>query len=354
MAALIDGSGISRMLTQSRAQYSSTSSSVSVVRVSGGQQDTHQSVVTSAPAKAGRLASFSPVSRALGQISEGSALMQMVHKSLRDLSLHVENFRPLAGGRGSAWRAELAQHVSELQSMAARASFRGTPLFDGKTHTFQFDVGVSAQHSLDVDISVDMERSLIEHVTIGGADISSGVHLGEAGLAIQVGNETVILYGSYETGQDFVEAINKAGIDGLTASLTSDGRLKLHSYRPIEISGRGANGEHVDISGTLPTTPEWVPEMIPLVRTSVDVDVNVQHVDSLLAAIDMQQGKLDIFQNQLESALNEVAQSFEPAQGVDVQQLTKELASSLKQEPKQSFIAQGDTSDNVLSDTNPA
>lgn len=351
MAAIVDVSGISGMLTRARAHFSSTSSTTSVVRVSGGQDANHSAGAT-VPTHINHLSSASPTSRPLSQISDGFALAQLTQKSLTDLSFHLESFRPLIGGSGPSWRLELDQHISEMQSMAAQARFHGEQLFDGQTHSFQFDVGVSAQHNLELDISVDMERSLIEHVTIGGEDISDGVYLGDEGLAIQVGNETVVLYGSYESGEAFVKAINEAGIDGLTASLTNDGSLKLHAYRPIEIVGPGASDEHVNISGTLATTPSWVPQSVPLLKTTVDVEVHAEHIDSLLAAINVQRGKLDTFQSQLETALRDVGRLSRLPSKADIQQLANQVVSSLSQQPESALGAQANAQpDDVLAVT---
>lgn len=345
MVATIDNSRLTTMLSRARAQLTSMSTTHAIVRIGDGEED-HRPANTLAPIKVSSKTFADKASSALSQIGDGFALLQTTRQNLTDLSLYLDSYRPLAGGSGSGWRLALDQHITDMQDIAAQASFHGQPLFDGATHTFSFDIGIAAQHSLKLDISIDMERSLVEHVTIGGEDISNGVFLGEAGLAIQVGDETVALYGSYKTGQDLVNAINEAAVYGLTATLTSDGRLRLHSYRPIEIAGRGANAQHVDISGTLSATPVWVPQSVPLLKSTAHVDVDVAHVDRLLTAIDVQQGKLDAFQNQLEAALGHITRTTALAQGVNADQLARELATDLRQQPGQAAAIQANATPN--------
>lgn len=118
----------------------------------------------------------------------------------------------------------------------------------------------------------------VTHSYTGGKDLSNGVDLSDDPLIVTVGNQKLVLTGNFSSGQQLVDAINDADLDGLTASLNFRGQLKLKALTPVGISGSGTRPEHVNIGSTTAQPPQ-----APLYQ--IDTSVDIQHQQTLALAL---------------------------------------------------------------------
>jgi flagellin len=152
-------------------------------------------------------------------------------QSIRTLSVESANGSNSAADR-AALDAQVQQQIAEITRIASQTSFNGTKVLDGSSGVTTFQVGANVGNTISVNLAQGVRADQIGQVAsaAGGAGVSATA-LSGSNLTLQVGTGTAVSIGASVAGSAGatagqsaysayakVQAINAAGVAGLTAS----------------------------------------------------------------------------------------------------------------------------------------
>ncbi|MET0331933.1 MAG: flagellin [Dyella sp.] len=193
----------------------------------------------------------------------GSALNQVTSnlQAIRDLAVQAANGTSQASDR-QAINTEVQQRLQEINRIANQTSFNGTNILNGQAGQLSFQIGANVGQAIDVNLSQGVQTGQVGGVAeISTASISgdffnpttSGattLDLSTISITGADGN-AVTLSGTAGSAQDVADAINSAGLNGVSAAVNSDGGLNIFSTGTLSIEGGTADAASVNgVAGT--------------------------------------------------------------------------------------------------------
>jgi flagellin len=187
----------------------------------------------------------------------GSALNQVTSnlQAIRDLAVQAANGTSQASDR-QAINTEVQQRLQEINRIANQTSFNGTNILNGQAGQLSFQIGANVGQAIDVNLSQGVQTGQIGGVaqistaSISGDFVTSGgaattLDLSTISITGADGN-AVTLSGTASSAQDVADAINSAGLNGVSAAVNSSGGLNIFSTGTLSISGGAAAATSVN------------------------------------------------------------------------------------------------------------
>jgi len=186
----------------------------------------------------------------------GSALSQITSnlQSIRDLAVQASNGTYQASDR-AAINTSVQQYLSEITRIANQTTFNGTNVLNGSTSSLSFQIGANVGQAIDVQLGQGVTTGQVGQVAeISTGDISgafvnasgvSGQAISLSGLSIEGADGTVVSFTGSTTvssAQDLADAINAAGVNGVSAAVNASGGINIYSTGDLAVSGAALTG----------------------------------------------------------------------------------------------------------------
>lgn len=185
----------------------------------------------------------------------GSALSQITSnlQSIRDLAVQAANGTYQASDR-AAINTSVQQYLSEITRIANQTTFNGTNVLNGSTSSLSFQIGANVGQSINVQLGQGVTAGQVGQISeISTGDISgafvnasgvSGQSISLSGLTIEGADGTTYSFsGSTATSaQDVADAINAAGVNGVSAAVNASGGINIYSTGELAVSGAALTG----------------------------------------------------------------------------------------------------------------
>jgi flagellin len=191
----------------------------------------------------------------------GSALNQVTSnlQAIRDLAVQAANGTSQASDR-QAINTEVQQRLQEINRIANQTSFNGTNILNGQAGQLSFQIGANVGQAIDVNLSQGVQTGQIGGVAEISTASISGDFVNASGAATTLDLSTfsitgadgnaVTLAGTASSAQDVADAINSAGLNGVSAAVNSNGGLNIFSTGTLSISGGTAAATSVNAANT--------------------------------------------------------------------------------------------------------
>ena len=185
----------------------------------------------------------------------GSALSQITSnlQSIRDLAVQSANGTYQASDR-AAIDTSVQQYLSEITRIANQTSFNGTNVLNGSVGQLSFQIGSNVGQAINVQLGQGATTSQLGQVSeistanVSGAFVNasgvSGQSISLSGLSIEgADGKTYSLSGaSASSAQGLADAINAAGIAGVSAAVNASGGINIYSTGELAVSGAALTG----------------------------------------------------------------------------------------------------------------
>lgn len=185
----------------------------------------------------------------------GSALSQITSnlQSIRDLAVQAANGTYQASDRADI-NTTVQQYLSQINTIADQTSFNGINVLNGTSGALSFQVGANVGQSIDVQLGQGATTGQLGQISevstgdISGAFLDStggtGAAISLSGLSITGadGSSYTFSGGTAQSAQDVVDAINAAGIDGVSAAVNASGGINIYSTGELAVNGASVTG----------------------------------------------------------------------------------------------------------------
>jgi flagellin len=192
----------------------------------------------------------------------GSALSQITSnlQSIRDLAVQAANGTYQASDR-AAINTSVQQYLQEVTRIANQTTFNGTNVLNGSTSSLSFQIGANVGQTIDVQLGQGVTTSQMGQISEISTGNLSGDFVDASGNATTLDMSTisitgadgtaVTLSGTASSAQDLVNAINAAGLNGVSAAVNANGGVNIYSAGTLAISGGAASDSSVASGATL-------------------------------------------------------------------------------------------------------
>ena len=178
------------------------------------------------------------LNQATRNANDGISLAQTAESALAELTSNLQRIRELGVQSANATNspadraaldAEVQQRIAEIDRIARQTSFNGQRVLDGSFGSAQFQVGANVGETITVNFATGVRATQIGQIATQTGTQTDNNALTAGGLSIAIGQGTATTVGASVDGADLtrgqasdsayakVEAINAAGISGLTA-----------------------------------------------------------------------------------------------------------------------------------------
>lgn len=185
----------------------------------------------------------------------GSALSQITSnlQSIRDLAVQSANGTYQASDR-AAINTTVQQYLSQINTIADQTTFNGINVLNGTANSLSFQVGANVGQAIDVQLGQGATTGQLGQISevstgdISGAFLNStggtGASISLSGLALTGADGTSYTFsgGSASSAQDVVDAINAAGVDGVSAAVNASGGINIYSTGELAVDGSAVTG----------------------------------------------------------------------------------------------------------------
>jgi flagellin len=151
-------------------------------------------------------------------------------QSIRTLAVESANGSNSAQDR-AALDQQVQQQIAEITRIASQTSFNGQKVLDGSSGTTTYQVGANVGNTISINLAQGVRADQIGQVATSTGGVVTAVALTGSNLTIQVGSGTAATIGASVAGTGAgetnssafakVQAINSAGVAGLTASAST-------------------------------------------------------------------------------------------------------------------------------------
>lgn len=189
--------------------------------------------------------------QAMRNANDGISLAQTAEGALGELTNNLQRIRELAVQSANATNsssdraaldAEVQQRIAEIDRISTQTSFNGLRVLDGSAGAATFQVGANVGETISLSLNTSVRANALGQIAKATGSVTTNA-LTEGGLQIAVGNGEAVSVGisTDASAKAKVEAINAAGVPGLTATAAN------------EVSGAfttvtGAAGEEFDLT----------------------------------------------------------------------------------------------------------
>lgn len=168
------------------------------------------------------------LNQAVRNASDGISLAQTAESSLGELTNNLQRIRELAVQSANATNSssdrqaldnEVQQRLAEVDRIAAQTSFNGLKVLDGTFGNATFQVGANVGETIGVSLNTGVRTAQIGQIATATGTVTTAA-LADAELSVAVGSASAVTVGASTDGsaKAKVEAINSAGVSGLTAT----------------------------------------------------------------------------------------------------------------------------------------
>lgn len=185
----------------------------------------------------------------------GSALSQITSnlQSIRDLAVQSANGTYQSSDR-AAIDTSVQQYLSEITRIANQTSFNGTNVLNGSVGQLSFQIGSNVGQAINVQLGQGATTSQVGQISeistanVSGAFVNasgvSGQSISLSGLSIEgADGKTYSLSGaSANSAQGLADAINAAGIAGVSAAVNASGGINIYSTGELAVTGAALTG----------------------------------------------------------------------------------------------------------------
>jgi flagellin len=185
----------------------------------------------------------------------GSALSQITSnlQSIRDLAVQSANGTYQASDR-AAINTSVQQYLSEITRIANQTTFNGTNVLNGSVGQLSFQIGANVGQQINVQLGQGATTSQVGQISeISTANISgafvdasgnSGQSISLSGLTIEGsdGKSYSLSGASANSAQGVADAINAAGIAGVSAAVNASGGINIYSTGELAVTGSALTG----------------------------------------------------------------------------------------------------------------
>jgi flagellin len=146
------------------------------------------------------------------------------------------------------------QYLSEITRIANQTSFNGTNVLNGSVGQLSFQIGSNVGQAINVQLGQGATTSQLGQVSeistanVSGAFVNasgvSGQSISLSGLTIEGadGKSYSLSGASASSAQGLADAINAAGIAGVSAAVNASGGINLYSTGELAVSGSALTG----------------------------------------------------------------------------------------------------------------
>lgn len=180
------------------------------------------------------------LNQAVRNANDGISLAQTAESALDELTNNLQRIRELSVQSANATNSasdraaldqEVQQRLAEINRIASQTSFNGQKVLDGSFGAAQFQVGANVGETITVNLTTGARADQLGQIATetGGAVTANA--LTDGGLTIAVGQAGAVSIGASAAGAQNgqgadsafakVNAINAAGVSGLTATATN-------------------------------------------------------------------------------------------------------------------------------------
>ena len=185
----------------------------------------------------------------------GSALSQITSnlQSIRDLAVQSANGTYQSSDR-AAINTSVQQYLSEITRIANQTSFNGTNVLNGSVGQLSFQIGSNVGQAINVQLGQGATTSQVGQISeistagISGAFVNasgaSGQSISLSGLSIEGadGKSYSLSGASASNSQGVADAINAAGIAGVSAAVNASGGINIYSTGELAVTGSALTG----------------------------------------------------------------------------------------------------------------
>jgi flagellin len=180
------------------------------------------------------------LNQAVRNANDGISLSQTAESALDELTNNLQRIRELAVQSANATNsasdraaldAEVQQRTAEISRIATQTTFNGLRVLDGTAGSSVFQVGANVGDTISVNFSQGVRSNQIGQIATSTGTAVTNAALAAGDVSIQVGTGAVVNVGATAAGTGAgqgadsayakVQAVNAAGISGLTASAAS-------------------------------------------------------------------------------------------------------------------------------------
>jgi len=276
--AMVINSNIASMNVQRNLSSSQSSMNEAMQRLSSGLRINSAKDDAAGLAIATRFTTqINGLNQAIRNANDGISLSQTGEAALSEVTNNLQRIRELAiqsanatnaSGDREAIDAEVQQRISEITRIANQTSFNGQKILNGSLGTTTFQVGANVGETIDVALAQGVRATQIGAIA-SDSGVVTATALVAGDLTIQVGSGTSTSIGATtataaeaavgltaSSAAVKAEAINDAGIEGLTASATNTVELNFTAFgstaEASDVFTFGLNGVSniLDYSGT--------------------------------------------------------------------------------------------------------
>ena len=168
------------------------------------------------------------LNQAVRNANDGISLAQTAESALAELTSNLQRIRELAvqsvnasnsASDRSALDAEVQQRIAEIDRIASQTSFNGAKVLNGSFGTATFQVGANVGETINVNLTTGVRSGQLGQIATATGTVTTN-SLSAGGLTIAVGAGDAVSVGASASAsaKDKAEAINSAGVAGLTAT----------------------------------------------------------------------------------------------------------------------------------------
>lgn len=187
------------------------------------------------------------LNQAVRNANDGISLAQTGEAALDEITNNLQRIRELAvqaanstysSSDRAALDAEVQQRLAEIDRIGGQTSFNGQKILDGSFGNASFQVGANVGETISVSLNTGVRSNQIGQIATNTSNaqtllVDTSAALTEGGTSISIGGGTAISVGASEdlsstgagreanSAYSKVQAINSAGITGLTATAST-------------------------------------------------------------------------------------------------------------------------------------
>ncbi len=180
------------------------------------------------------------LNQAVRNANDGISLAQTAESALDELTNNLQRIRELAvqaanstnsASDRAALDQEVQQRLAEINRIASQTSFNGQKVLDGSFGAAQFQVGANVGETINVNLTTGVRADQVGQIATQTGTAVSANALTDGSVTIAVGTGAAVAVGASTAGTQAgqttdsayskVNAINAAGVSGLTATATN-------------------------------------------------------------------------------------------------------------------------------------
>jgi flagellin len=180
------------------------------------------------------------LNQAVRNANDGISLAQTAESALDELTNNLQRIRELAVQAANATNSasdraaldqEVQQRLAEVNRIASQTSFNGQKVLDGSFGAAQFQVGANVGETIGVNLTTGVRADQLGQIATSTGTAVSANALTDGSVTIAVGSASAVAIrasaagtGAGQTSDSAyakVNAINAAGVSGLTATATN-------------------------------------------------------------------------------------------------------------------------------------